>query len=203
LTTDVRASPRRPRAKLFFWALLVGIGLSGPGTAESAEIEGIHFADTIQLSGDPAQELRLRGLGLLRYRIVFRGYVAALYLPDRVSGDAVLEDVPRRLELSYFWPIAGRDFAQAADQLLERALSAPQLIALRPRIDALNRAYRDVRPDDRYSLTYVPEIGTELRLNDELLITVPGEDFAAAYFGIWLGSKPLDDGLRDDLLDRR
>ena len=70
------------------------------------------------------------------------------------------------------------------------------------RIDALHRAYRDVRPDDRYSLTYLPDVGTELRLNNELLASIPGNDFAEAYFGIWLGNQPLDEGLRDELLGR-
>jgi chalcone isomerase-like protein len=57
-----------------------------------------------------------------------------------------------------------------------------------------------VSPGDRYALTYVPDVGTELRLNEESLATIPGEDFAEAYFGIWLGDQPLDEGLRDKLL---
>jgi len=170
---------------------------------ESAEIEGIRFRDVIRVSEDPSQDLRLRGMGLLRYRVVFRGYVAALYLPEDVASDRALDDVPRRLEISYFWPIAGRDFAKSADEMLERVLSSSELASLATRIDSLGRAYRDVRPNDRYSLTYVPGSGTELRLNEELLALAPGEDFAEAYFGIWLGSQSLDEGLREDLLGDR
>ena len=93
-------------------------------SATPAEIEGVQFRDVIRVSDDPVQQLRLHGMGLLRYRIVFRGYVAALYLPDEVSGIRALEDIPRRLELSYFWPIAASDFATAAEQLLGRKLRA-------------------------------------------------------------------------------
>ena len=43
-------------------------------------------------------------------------------------------------------------------------------------------------------------MGTELALNGERLALAPVADFAAAYFAIWLGPQPADEGLRDDLL---
>jgi hypothetical protein len=176
--------------------------LSLPFSSNAAEIEGVEFADEIKFSKPIDGTLLLHGMGLLRYRVVFKGYVAALYLPEGLSGEDALEDVTRRLELSYFWSIGADDFANAADQLLERELSAAQLAPLRLRIDALHRAYRDVRPDDRYSLTYFQGVGTELRLNGKLLVLIPGADFARAYFGIWLGRNALDTDLRDALLRR-
>ena len=189
-------------SKLGVIIVSIGLLLVASSYAKSAEIEGVVFANEIQASEDPSHLLRVHGMGLLRYRVVFRGYVAALYLPDGIPGERALEDVPRRLELSYFWSIAGSDFARAANQLLARELTTTQLASLRPRIDDLHRSYKDVRPDDRYSLTYLPSVGTELRLNDELLTTIPGNDFAEAYFGIWLGKQPLDVELRDQLLGR-
>jgi hypothetical protein len=190
------------RARFAYAAIAFGAILSLPTLANTAELEGVKFADEVSFSQPIDQTLRLHGMGLLRYRVVFKGYVAALYLPEGVSGEDALEDVTRRLELSYFWSIGAEDFANAADRLLERELNAAQLAPLRLRIDALHRAYRDVRPDDRYSLTYFEGVGTELRLNGELLVLIPGADFARAYFGIWLGSQALDDDLRDALLGR-
>ena len=61
--------------------------------------------------------------------------------------------------------------------------------------------FRDVKPGDRYSINYLPEKGTELRFNENPLGDVPGADFAAAYFGIWLGDEPISTGFRDRLLD--
>ncbi len=201
---------RRDRKALAGTRTLAALGVSWlvlmllfSSFATGAEIEGVRFEDEIEFKEPVTQTLRLYGTGLLRYRVVFRGYVAGLYLPDDVSGDQALDDVSRRLELSYFWSIAGKDFADAANQLLERELSVEALASLRSRIDTLHRAYRDVRPDDRYALTYFPGFGTELRLNGERLVSIPGADFAKAYFGIWLGRKPLDEGLRDALLRRR
>jgi hypothetical protein len=64
-------------------------------------------------------------------------------------------------------------------------------------------AYRDVKPGDRYALTYIPGSGTELSFNGSPLVVIDGADFAAAYFSIWLGKRPLDPGLKDKLLRKR
>ena len=70
------------------------------------------------------------------------------------------------------------------------------------RLAKLNRAYVDVKPGDRYTLTYVPGKGTTLRLNGNPLVTVEGADFATAYFRIWLGEDPISPQLRDLLLGK-
>ena len=38
-------------------------------------------------------------------------------------------------------------------------------------------------------------------LNGELLVSVEGDDFARAYFGIWLGEEPIAPPLREAVLD--
>lgn len=180
-------------------ALALALSLAGPRDAGAASLEGVAFADRVQ-AGDVA--LDLHALALLRYRVLFRAYVAGLYVAAPSDTEAILDDVPKRLELSYFWPIAGADFGPAADALLARNVPAERLARLRPRIERLHGAYRDVEPGDRYALTYLPGRGTELALNGRPLVAIEGADFAAAYFSIWLGERPLDEGLRDALLGR-
>jgi hypothetical protein len=72
---------------------------------------------------------------------------------------------------------------------------------LEKRLQSFYGFFRDVKPGDRYSINYLPEKGTELRFNEKPLGAVPGADFAAAYFGIWLGDEPISKGFRDRLLD--
>jgi len=165
--------------------------------ARAAELEGFSFEERLR-ARDVAFDLH--ALSLLRYRVVFRAYVAGLYVAAKDDAQRILDDVPKRLELAYFWPIAGEDFGPAADAILARNLPPEALAALRPRLDALHRAYRDVVPGDRYALTYVPGRGTELALNGATVATIEGADFASAYFAIWLGRDPLDASLRDSLL---
>jgi len=164
----------------------------------AADLEGVHFAEQIRSSN---VTLQLTCVGLLRYKLFIKAYVAALYLGDgATAGDVLSADVPKRLELSYFWSISGADFGKAGQQILAQNVDAGTLAALRPRLDQINALYRDVKPGDRYSLTYIPGAGTELALNDRRIGVIDGADFSAAYFRIWLGAHPIDDRLRDQLL---
>jgi hypothetical protein len=190
---------RRPSATvLFASALVLALTISRPGSA--AEIEGVHFAEQVR-SGDVV--LRLSRTGLLRYKRLIKAYVAALDVGEGVVADDVIADVPKRLELSYFWSIRGTDFGKAGDEILKRNVDEGTFAALRPRLERINAWYRDVKPGDRYSLTYVPGVGTELALNGTGIGVIAGADFAKEYFRIWLGEDPIDVRLRDQLLDCR
>jgi hypothetical protein len=169
-------------------------------TAGAVEIEGVAFPDRRQLSGTL---LRLIGVGLLRYRVLFKGYVAALYLGEQVPPERALDDVPRRLEIEYFWSIPAEGFAEATIRGIARNVDADTRRRLRSRIDEINALYEDVEPGDRYSLTYVPGNGTELALNSEARGVIEGADFSSALFSIWLGNDPLDPKLRDQLLAKQ
>jgi hypothetical protein len=168
-----------------------------PHLVSARMIENITFADSTDIGGT---NVPLRNVALLRYMKIIKVYVTALYLPAGVKAEDVLTDVPKRLELSYMIAIKGTDFGKGAAPTLERNQTPAELARLQARIDRINTAYRDVRPGDRYSLTYLPGRGTELALNNRPLLTIEGADFAAAYFGIWLGRSPFDEGLKRNLL---
>lgn len=155
------------------------------------------FAPSLLISD---QTIPLRGTGRLVWMRLVTVYDAALYLPADVPGKDVLTDVPKRLELSYHISITGKKFGESAEPYLEKNVTPGVLARLRPRIEQLNRLYRDVKEGDRYALTYVPGKGTTLSLNNEPLGTIEGADFAAAYYTIWLGAKPISDRMRDELL---
>src|SRR5512143_1654330 len=168
-------------------ALFSMVTVAAPRHAAAAEIEGVRFAERRQV-GDASLELNC--VGLLRYKYVIKAYVAALYLGN----------VPKRLEISYFWNLDGGDIARAGDEILAQNLDAETRVKLRPRLDRINALYENVKPGDRYALTYIPGVGTELSLNEQRKGVIPGADFANAYFRIWLGEQPIDTSFRDRLL---
>lgn len=174
------------------------------GNAGAAEIEGVRFSETLTV-GDT--QLRLHGTGLLRYRVLIKGYVAALYLAgsfgEGVTPTTVLADAPRRLEIEYFWAIPAEGFAEATVEGIARHTDRETFERLRERIDRLNSTYEDVEPGDRYALTYLPGVGTELARNGRRLGVIEGADFSSALFAIWLGERAVDDSLRRQLLARR
>lgn len=162
-------------------------------------VERVAFPRAMEV---PGARLVLEGAGLFRWKYFVKVYAAAHYVGEEARGVTADADVPRRLEIAYFVGISGKDFGKAADELLADALPPERLAPLRTRLDDLHRAYVDVKAGDRYALTYVPGRGTELALNGAPIALIPGADFARAYFGIWIGQRPIDGGLRDALLPR-
>lgn len=186
------------RSRGFLVALALAAQAVAPMRDADANVEvgGVRFSPVIPTA---TSELALHGAAVLRYRGLIRAYAAALYLAPGMDGERALDDVPKRLELEYFWKIEGADFGRAADTLLARTLSASRLATLRDRLADLHAHYEDVAPGDRYALTYLPGVGTELSKNGRRLAVIAGSDFAAAYFSMWLGDDPIDAGLRDEL----
>jgi hypothetical protein len=166
-------------------------------STDKVTVEGVDFKREFRVNDET---LALRGYGLLRYMIFIKAYVAAFYLPESVRSEDALMDVPKRLEIEYFHPIVAQDFAKATSASISQNTSLVTYQGLKPRIDELNALYRDIAPGDRYALTYLPGRGTTLSWNGQPLGTVAGREFAAALFGIWLGSNPLDRNLKDLLL---
>jgi hypothetical protein len=166
-------------------------------SANAAEIEGVTFSDTYT-----ADELilELRGCGLLRYMVFIKAYVGGLYLPKDISAGQSLSRVPKRLEVEYFHSIKGKDFGQATNKIIAKNVDPETLERLQPKIDYHNSLYEDVKPGDRYSLTYIPGKGTELTLNGVPKGIVKGSEFADALFSVWLGPNPIDKSFKKQLL---
>ena len=142
------------------------------------------------------------GATTFRWMSVLKVYDAALHLGAGESPERIFADMPIRLHLGYHRAFTAAEIIKGGDTLLARNVDAATLAALRDRLGLINRTYRDVKAGDSYTLTYVPDRGTTLRLNGAPLVTIPGHDFAAAYFRIWLGDAPISPSLRDTLLGR-
>lgn len=164
----------------------------------AAEIQGIRFSDTYLAENT---KLRLTGVGLLRYW-GFKAYVGAFYLDEGSSIDSFMSDTAKRIELEYFRSIKGKDFGPATNKSIARNVDSKTFDRLRSKIDFHNSLYQDVQPGDRYSLTYIPGRGTELALNGEPKGIIEGADFAAAVFSIWLGSKPIKNSFKKQILGK-
>lgn len=180
--------------------------LPSMGWSEGFEVEagggedctsGACFPKEVILDGT---SLKLRSTHLFRWW-GFRVYSVALYTePGFRKGDDILGDVPKRLVLHYHRNIEKDKMIEGAETVIPRNESN-DMDALRERLDKVNAAYRDVSSGDEYAIDYLPGKGLAISLNDRHQVLVKGEDFARAYFGIWLGEKPINTGLRDALLD--
>ena len=147
--------------------------------------------------------LTLRGIGLVRELFFIKVVTVALYVQDGTPVEQALSDVGKRVEMESFRTIPADDFTREAEIALAENVPAATIDMLRPRVDQLHQAYEDLKPGDRYALTYLPNSGTQLELNGNPRVRIEGGDFAAAYFQVWLGDKPIHTKLKAQLLGGR
>ena len=164
---------------------------------QAVEVSGVRVPTTARV-GD--QDLALRGADLLRWKWVVKIYVAALYLPPQVTGAQVLDDGPRRIAFHYRRGFTAEQLVEATNATITRGLAPAAVTAITPALTAFNALYRPVVEGDVMAIDYQPGVGTSMRMNDAVVGTVPGADFARALFAIWVGDQAVDDDLKDALL---
>jgi chalcone isomerase-like protein len=182
--------------RLIIVASLVLLG-ADPGRA--AEVGGVNVDDKTSLAG---REVVLNGAGI-RTRVVFKVYVASLYLPQRASDlPAVLAQAPRRIQLNMLRTLQADQLVDALNEGLEANNSPAELTAVRKEIDQLSgimRAFKEVKEKDVIALDFV-DGATRIGWNGEAKGTIPGAAFNQALTRIWLGDKPVQADLKRSLL---
>ena len=124
-------------------------------------------------------------------------YNATLFTQPSFNPSELLDDQqPLKLELCYLKPIGREDLIKGAQAVLASDLSSD----LKQAVNDLHQHYVDVKPGDCYVLEYVPERGTQLKLNNQLAFETALKGFKSVYFGIWLGQNPLSEPLKNKLL---
>ncbi len=171
------------------------------GTAQANVSAGdASFAERVEVDGET---LTLAGAGVIKYRIIFTVYGAALYVPNGTAPESVLSaQTPKRLDIEYFYEITPQQIMEGANTILDRQLDPEERQAVDERLRRFQGWFEAVGSGDRYTMIYRPGEGTTLLFNGQEKGTVEGADFAAAYFGIWLAEDSLSDRLKNDLTAR-
>ena len=182
---------------LLWCCLFLAVPASGQG--QDISLEGRILPRTVRV-GDT--ELQLHGTAVLRAGWIFKVYAAALYLPAHLDPARVLDDAPKRLEIFYLHDTDRKHMIDTAEKTLAKSLSPQALAVIEERVRALHEAYRDGRKGGYAALTYVPRQGLSYEVDGELVTRIEGADFAAAYFGVWLGETPSSRSVKRQLLER-
>lgn len=168
------------------------------GHAQSRNIEGINFPEKLSISG---AELGLNGGGL-REKLGFLDlYVGALYL-NKKSSDAteiIMSDNPMAIRIVIASGLVTRDrFLEALEEGFDNTsvgqYSSKDIQSFK---EFLSDAFE---PNDEILLSYSPEKGTILSKNGEVRGSFAGLAFKQALFAIWLGDKPAQNSLKEQML---
>ena len=169
----------------------------------AAEVEGVTLEDRIRVDG---QELRLNGAAL-RTRVIFKVYVAGLYLPARAAtAQAAIEAKgAKRIVLVMMRDADARQFVESIDAGMRANNSEAQIAAVKAQTDALMtmiRAVGQAKKGMRIVLDYQPSAGGTTLYVDDVAQGKPmsGEPFYQALLRIWLGDDPVQVDLKEALL---
>jgi hypothetical protein len=180
-------------------ALLLSLCLAGAATAVAKECDGVSFPDRVQARGDT---LTLNGLGLRKATIFgIKVYVGALYVAHPTAdASAILSSRdPVEIDLAFVFRATAGQLRNAWEEGFER--SAPgKLAQLRGRITQLENRMTSLKSGQRVSFLRIPGVGIQFSVDGAVQGTIPGDDFAAAFLGIWLGASPPSPELRAGLL---
>ena len=181
-------------------ASTAAILLSLASLALAGEVAGVRMPDTLTVEG---KTLALNGVGL-RTKVVFKVYVAGLYLetPSRDAAQVIASDQVKRMLLSILRGLDRTKVTEAITEGFEKN-SKRELPALKARLDRLNSWIPNVEKGDAIVLTYVPGKGTAVSARQQEKGVIEGKDFADALFSVWLGPDPVQEDLKRDLLGAR
>lgn len=150
-------------------------------------LAGITLPDSMDVNG---QQLVLNGMAL-RKKVVFKVYVAGLYLPSKEqSGEKILAaDGPRCTVMHFLRSVSPNQVNEAWYDGLE-ANTPNHSAQLKQQFDQLAALMEGLKSGDKLVFTYIPGTGTEVKVKGKVKGTLGDKAFADALFSCWIGKKP-------------
>ena len=163
----------------------------------AAQISGVWFNENYL---DHGINMSLQGTGL-KSLLFFKAFAAGFYRGQGSDTD-ILGDYPKRIEVEYFVSIPGRKLNNFTIDIMKNNVSPIVLDAMKDEIKLMAKYFVDLKPGDRFSLTYIPSVGTKFAHNNHLVGIIKGQEFAKALFSVWIGKKPFDNHLKEQVLGK-
>jgi hypothetical protein len=169
---------------------------------------GFFSVSTIS-AGEPPKDIEFDGSTLMLNgtgtRVVFfmKVYEGSLYLETKSSdADQIINsNSPMALRIDVTSEMVTADAMKKAlsDGLAKSTNNNTDPIL--NEIEQLSSSFNSaVNSSDFYEFIYIPEIGTHVLKNNELIELIPGFDFKKAFFGIFLSNNPIQKNLKKAML---
>ena len=170
--------------------------------AMAAELAGVKVEEQVTVAN---QKLVLNGIGL-RTRVVFKVYVAALYLTQKKDNTKDVLALPgaKRVGVTMLREVSSDELGDALTAGI-RKNSTPeetrrfglQLLAMG---DIFGRIPR-LKKGESFSVDWIPNSGTVVVVDGKPVADpIPDEAFYGAILKIWLGDEPAEATLKAGLL---
>lgn len=171
----------------------------------AAEVAGVKLDETVHIAN---QELKLNGAGI-RYKAIFKVYVAGLYLANKKSTVTDVLAVPgaKRIQIVPLRDVSSEDLGQAFmagmrknSDMAERSKIINQMLTF----GQLFASIPEIKKGDVLTTDWIPGSGTLCMLNGKKIADIiPDVAFYNALLKIWLGHSPADEKLKKAMLGEK
>ncbi len=159
------------------------------------------FSKTSEISQISEKEpLVLRGVAVKNV-LLMRIFRAGLYLPVSIDSKNALDlNVPKNLLVLFFLRISSNDFTNYIIDHMKPNLTKLEFQSLENQLKLMRELFPNILPGDTLSLFYQPGEGTSFIHNGQTRGTIQGELFSKAIYSTWIGDKPIDHNIKNQVL---
>jgi hypothetical protein len=181
-------------------AMILSLGV----LAAQVEVGGIKIDDVQDVQGS---QLPMNGAGV-RYKAIFKVYVAGLYLGKKVAtpDELLAAPGPKRISITLLREIDSNELGKAFTKGFEENTPKGEMSKLIPGLIRMGQIFSEQKkllPGENFTIDWIPGTGT--------VISVKGKqqggpfkeiEFYNALMRIWLGPNPADYKLKEALLGK-
>ena len=184
--------------------LVAGLGLSLGSLAASVNVAGVNVEDAVDLQG---AKLQLNGAGI-RYKAIFKVYVAALYLGTKATTaqEAYAAPGPKRLSITLLRDIDAETLNKSITEAFENNTPPDEIARFTPGVSRIRQALSDqkkLNSGDNFTIDGTSDGSTILSIKGvQQGEPMKGAGLFNALIRAWLGPKPADLKLKDSLLGK-
>jgi hypothetical protein len=176
-----------------------------PTAHAAVEVAGVKLDDSIKLAG---QDLKLNGAGI-RYKAIFKVYVAGLYLAEKrtTAPDVLAVPGARRVSITMLRDVSNEEFGRGFMGGIYQNSDKNEKVKFVGQLQKFGEIFASVpelKKGDVLTTDWIPGTGTVIHLNGRRITEpLPDIGFYNALLKIWLGEKPIDTKLKRLMLGER
>lgn len=183
---------------------VMALGLVAGSAQAVTDIAGVKVEDSINVKGNT---LVLNGAGI-RYKAVFKVYVAALYVNKKTTSveEVLTQPGAKYIRLTMLRDIDANELGKLFSRSMQDNMPKSDFGKLIPsilRMSQMFTEYKNLKAGDTFSMEWIPDVGAIGYVKGKQF-GEPFKDpeFFNAMLRIWLGPNPADWKLKDSLLGK-
>lgn len=190
---------------LVLGSLVCAALVSNSVLADTVTVSGVKLDDAVQVG---TQNLKLNGAGV-RYKVFFKVYVAALYLPETKSTapEVLALAGAKRVSLVMMRDLSNDDLGQRFMDGLRNNLDIAERSKLVKPMITFGQMFSLVpvlKKGDVLNFDWIPGTGIVCQFNGQKIgETINDPVFYNAVLKIWIGNLPADEALKQKMLNAK